>query len=132
VDVSDWPAVAHRAVIWSYRRHCRSTFARLEHQFDLFSRLHINTILLLVDTKNLPFVEDNPSDASVEEILSESVAEEELCAEVFSLDDMARKRCIGVVPTHVITSIHQKYRIFAGSPHNDTYLFSFLTFIGWL
>lgn len=43
------------------------------------------------------------------EVGKDGPQEQELGAEVFWLDEEARKRCISLVPALTITSIHQRY-----------------------
>jgi hypothetical protein len=49
ISISDRPDVAQRAVLWSYRQQVRTTTARMQDQIELISRLHLNTLFLVVD-----------------------------------------------------------------------------------
>lgn len=50
VVIHDWPDVANRAVLWSYRRDARVSPACLRDQIELLSRLRINMLMLMVDS----------------------------------------------------------------------------------
>jgi len=101
VDINDWPTVSHRAILWSHRKHCRLTHLRVQEQLELLSKLRINTVLMIVDNVVTP-----PSDGVDHN--GTLAGQDELATDVCAVDEMARKRCIGLIPTHIISSIHHR------------------------
>ena len=84
--ISDHPATAQRAVMWSYHQQVNMSKSRILEQILLLSRLRMTTMLLVID-EPLPKSSDNDT---VTDILT-----------------TASKQLIDVVPTVVVTSIHQ-------------------------
>ena len=48
IELNDWPDVLNRAVLWSYRDSCLTAPASLRSMVEIFSRLRINRLLLLL------------------------------------------------------------------------------------
>lgn len=84
--ISDRPDVAQRAVLWSYRQQVRTSTARMQEQIELLSRLRMNTLYLAID---------EPTGTAAEALA---------LAEFLKLGSAS---LIDVIPTVVVTSIHQ-------------------------
>lgn len=78
--------VAERAVLWSFRQQVRASTARMHEQIELLSRLHMNSIYLVID-EPIGIATDA---AALEEFLK-----------------FASTYQISVTPTIVVSSIHQ-------------------------
>jgi hypothetical protein len=50
VTITDWPDLPQRAVLWSYRLGAQTGFGRMRDNVELFSRLRLNVLMLVVDT----------------------------------------------------------------------------------
>ena len=49
MQLSDWPDVANRAVVWTYRGHARTSSQVLRRSIEVLARLRVNQLVLLID-----------------------------------------------------------------------------------
>lgn len=50
ISIRDWPDIPNRGVLWSFRDGARTGFQGMRETVDLFSRLRINMLFLVIDT----------------------------------------------------------------------------------
>jgi hypothetical protein len=86
--ISDRPAVAQRAVLWSYRHLVRTPAARAQEQIEMLARLRMNALFVAIDEPS-PTVSDGEA--------------------LTALLSAASHSLVDVVPTVVVCSIHQGY-----------------------
>eukprot|EP01038_Epipyxis_sp_PR26KG_P008804 gene8804-11887_t len=136
ITIRDWPDIPTRAVLWSYRMKVRTSSLRMREHIDLFSKLRINTLFLVLDSnilsKNETIIElnsqatsfrtdngnnivgiSNPIPPLLQRTLSNGEGNDELLSEgnitkLYALDEVCGRHCINLVPTIIITSIHQR------------------------
>ena len=70
IDISDWPDVLQRAVLWSFNETSLSSFSLLSSLVELLSKLRINRLLLLLRNDDMNGLSPQTSaDIEVEEVL---------------------------------------------------------------
>lgn len=50
MSISDWPDIANRSILWSYRCSARTSQTSMREIVALLSKLRINMILLTIDS----------------------------------------------------------------------------------
>lgn len=88
IRIYDQPDVIHRSVMWSHKQEMKASIAYKHSHMELLWCMRINTIYLVID-----------NDSMDESIEKSTAAYLELCS----------KSAIRVIPTIIMSSIHQKY-----------------------
>ena len=52
VAISDWPDTPNRGILWSYQSQCRLGLTYLQDNIQLFSKLRLNQLYLVIDVAN--------------------------------------------------------------------------------
>jgi hypothetical protein len=86
IEITDWPDVPNRAVMWSYKESCLSASASLKTMVDLFSKLRINRLILLLGDD-----------------VAEGIADEKSVS-IYSLDEVCRHYCVELIPSLVLSN----------------------------
>lgn len=101
VEIYDFPAIQQRNVLWSFRHEVRMQQHAMKECVELLSRLRLNTLLLVVDP-----LRAGETNGALDE--HEAKAIESTSTRVYALDEECRRRCVELVPTVIITSVHDK------------------------
>jgi hypothetical protein len=121
IQLYDFPSLTNRAVLWSQRQFVLCQQEYMQQQISLYSRLRINNISLVVDVEDRRLVAEDVSSIDIEStntinstssIVSEIpsiVDEDNNPNHAFFLDELCDKHCISLVPTVIISSIHDRF-----------------------
>jgi hypothetical protein len=129
--LSDWPDVPQRAVMWSYRAGAKTGFARLRDNIELFSRLRLNMLMLVVDA--IDTEEAAHEEAVVAAKLEAAAAAAAAAADgaaagavgakaaapaddtadepptaITALDEICTNLCVELVPTVVLSTVYDR------------------------
>jgi len=102
IVISDWPDVANRAVLWSYRGAADTSLHGMKSNVELMSRLRINTLMLAIS----PEIDDgfSPTGATSSSIPEHTATAEYVC----DLEETCARNFVDLVPTVVLTSLDQR------------------------
>ena len=95
VSIIDYPDVANRGVMWSYRKDARSSSSNMRSTIELLSKLRINQLYLVTDTED-----GNGGE------LSTSIA-----SKMYALDEVCRRHHVDLVPTVIINHSSQRISV---------------------
>ena len=141
VCLTDWPDMPQRAVMWSYRHGAQAAFAQMRENVELFSRLRLNVLLLVIDASNIEEYTQADNDQKRRELSSglmdndknddkttdgvsvatatatASVGNEEMEHEppttISALDEICTNLCVELVPTIIINSVFERYHLYS-------------------
>ena len=139
VCLTDWPDMPQRAVMWSYRHGAQAAFAQMRENVELFSRLRLNVLLLVIDASTVEEYTQADKDAKQRELSSgllendknenstvggmsvatatATVGSEEMEHEpptaISALDEICTNLCVELVPTIIINSVFERYFLFS-------------------
>jgi hypothetical protein len=105
VQLSDFPQTPQRAVLWSFRQKARMQSHMMRESIELLSKLRINMLLLMVDPV---MVEEAPSPLEGQPQPQQQMQNESTSTKVCAMDEDCRRRCVELVPTVVIRSVHER------------------------
>ena len=135
VCLTDWPDMPQRAVMWSYRNGAQAAFAQMRENIELFSRLRLNVLLLVIDAASVEeYTQQVDKDAKQRELSSGmmendknenstiggvSVAtttatigteemEHEPPTSISALDEICTNLCVELVPTIIINTVFER------------------------
>ena len=94
VHIIDYPDTMNRGVLWSYRKDVRSSSSNMRQCIELFSKLRLNQLYLVVDV-----------DCDDDEERYNATA---MAAKMYALDEVCRRHYVDLVPTIIITSDTQR------------------------
>ena len=95
VSIIDYPDVANRGVLWSYRKDARSSSSNMRTTIELLSKLRINQFYLVIDTED-----ENGGE------LSTSIA-----SKMYALDEVCRRHHVDLIPTVIINDSSQRISV---------------------
>lgn len=95
VSIIDYPDVANRGVLWSYRKDARSSSSNMRQLVELLSKLRINQLFLVIDTDEGDNADFNTA----------------IAAKTYALDEVCSRHYVDLVPTVIITSANQRVSV---------------------
>jgi hypothetical protein len=93
VHIIDYPDTMNRGVLWSYRKDVRSSSSNMRQCIEVFSKLRLNQLYLVVD------VDENEEDGG------QNMA---IAAKMFALDEVCRRHYVDLIPTVIILTATQR------------------------
>lgn len=109
VALRDWPDVMNRAVLWSHRSYCRTSSSGMREMVELFSKLRINILQLIVDPVLAGESDEASPAASSSAVGAEPTASQMNAAgKIFALYEVCCRFCVELVPTVAFSSLQHK------------------------